>query len=442
MNLFGTDGIRGIAGEDLSCEVAYSLGRALSETLPSGGEIGLGKDTRVSGDMLEAALIAGITSAGRNVVRFGVITTPGLSYLIRSLKLCGGVMVSASHNPYEYNGLKVFGPDGKKIPDEMEILISKMILDRISQGGMPGKNRNVGRIRQGEHLVEKYVEFLLNLPTQSFRGLKVLVDTANGSTSFFWKRVWGGLGARVESINSDPDGYNINLECGATHPESLSRRMKEGGFDAGFAFDGDGDRLIASDEKGDVLDGDHIMAQMAVDMKAKGILPKDTVVGTVMANLGLEIFLNQNGINLIRTPVGDRYVLEKMEEEGLNLGGEQSGHIIFRTVLPAGDGLVTSILLTDAIMCSGKRLSEVYGLIKKFPQVMRNIKASNPREVIRNPLVEDTVGKVKEFLGSQGRVVVRASGTEPLVRVMVESDDHEKVATCIEWLEEVVKKVI
>jgi len=439
MNLFGTDGIRGVANKDLSWKVAFKLGRSLGVFLSQGQRIGLAKDTRLSGDMLESALIAGLTSAGRDVVRFGVVTTPGLSFLIREAGLGGGVMVSASHNPYEYNGLKVFGPDGKKIPDEMEILVSQEILKDEDEGPFPA-GREIGRVYPGEALVERYLDFLAELPRRGFRGFRVVLDAANGSTSFAGPKVWERLGAHVEVLNCEPDGCNINRDCGSTHPEGLSRKVVEGGFDAGFAFDGDGDRCIAVDEKGQFLDGDHILAVMALDLARRGALAKNCVVGTVMANLGLEVFLERQGITLIRTPVGDRFVLEKMDQEGLSLGGEQSGHIIFRDILPAGDGLITSLLLADAAVSTGKRFSELRALLTKIPQVMVNVRVEDPKVVAGNHTVLQAVERVRKDLGYKGRVLVRASGTEPLVRIMVESEDDEKVTWCIKYLREVIER--
>jgi phosphoglucosamine mutase len=366
MNLFGTDGIRGVANAELTCEIAFRLGRAMGTYLSPGMDLCVGKDTRVSGDMLEAAIVAGATSTGRNILRLGVITTPGLSFLVKDLGLGGGVMISASHNPAEYNGLKVFGPDGKKIPDETECRFSEFILAQGDAGALP-IGPSVGRVLPGEALVIRYAHFLEKAPQERLSGLRVALDTANGATSSIAPGVWRNLGASVTVINDTPDGLNINRECGSTHLDSLvelvrSRKPADSTrFDVGFAYDGDGDRCLVVDENGDVLDGDHIMAILALDMANRGVLSGNTVVGTVMSNYGLEECLRQRDIVLERTPVGDRYVLEKMEERGFKLGGEQSGHIIVRDVLWAGDGILTSLLLADAVVRVGEDRSRNWG---------------------------------------------------------------------------------
>ncbi|QUL97972.1 MAG: phosphoglucosamine mutase [Candidatus Fermentithermobacillus carboniphilus] len=439
MNLFGTDGIRGVANADLSWETAFRLGRAVGLYLSPGRDLCVGKDTRASGDMLEAALIAGITSTGRHVTRFGRVTTPGLSYLVRRLSFGGGIMISASHNPFEYNGLKVFGPDGRKIPDETEIFFSRLILEKSDDGPFP-TGSGIGRVADGFSLSDHYVEFLANIPRQRFSGLKVLLDTANGSTSDIAPRVWRQVCKEVSVINDTPDGCNINKECGSTHPEKLRRLVKEGGFDVGFAYDGDGDRCIAVDEKGQILDGDHIMAILAIWMKDAGTLKGDTVVGTVMANIGLELCLKEHGIKFVRTPVGDRYVLEEMDRGGYSLGGEQSGHVIFRDILPAGDGIITSLILADVLTSSGSRLSELRSIVPKVPQVMVNVRVSQPRAIMERERMLQAIETAQNQIGTGGRVLVRASGTEPVIRVMVESFDHAKVTRCIQYLEEVIRE--
>lgn len=454
MNLFGTDGIRDVANAGLSWRIAFRLGRAMGTYLSPGRNLCVGKDTRVSGDMLEAAIIAGVTSAGRNIVRLGVITTPGLSYLVKELELGGGVMISASHNPAEYNGLKVFGSDGKKIPDEIEILFSRFILAE-NDGDFYPIGSGLGRVIPGESAVLRYTRFLRGLPTVDLSGLRVALDTANGSTSSIAPEVWTGLGAKVEVINNTPDGLNINRDCGSTHLEVLGRMMRtglpdvavlygespgRGRFDAGFAYDGDGDRCLALDENGDVLDGDHIMAILGLDMMERGLLAGRTVVGTVMSNFGLEKCLRKHDIALERTPVGDRCVLEKMEERGFKLGGEQSGHIIIRDALWAGDGIVTSLLLADVLTRSGKTLSQLGSVMKSIPQTLVNVKASNPKALVKSDAVAKAVIKAQSDLFGKGRVLVRPSGTEPLVRIMVEAEDSRMVTFCVEYLEEVIRR--
>jgi len=399
--------------------------------------------------MLEAALVAGITSTGRNVVRLGVITTPGLSYLLRELGLGGGVMISASHNPAEYNGLKVFGPDGKKIPDSLEVLFSQFI-EGAGDGDVYPTGRGIGRVLSGEDAVDRYVDFLCRVPRNDLSRLRVVLDTANGSTSQIAAKVWRRLAGRVDVMFDAPDGFNINDKCGSTHPGALAGRMVEAvaagaGHDVGFAYDGDGDRCIAVDETGEVRDGDHIMAILAVDMAKTGRLPGNVVVGTVMSNYGLEVGLQEHGISLERTPVGDRYVLEKMEESGYNLGGEQSGHIIVKDVLGAGDGILTSLMVADVLAgaggaVTGRRLSELASVMSKTPQHLVNVKATDPRGLVKRDQVVQAVRKVQSDLGSTGRVLVRPSGTEPLVRIMVESLDSGMVQSCIQYLEEVIRR--
>ncbi len=437
MNLFGTDGIRGVANANLTWHTAFRLGRAMGIHLSEGIPLCVGKDTRASGDMLESSIIAGITSAGKNVVRLGVITTPGLSFLVQHLGLAGGVMISASHNPPEYNGLKVFGKDGKKIPDRTEELFSRFIKGD-SDGDVFPTGKDIGRVISGEAYVEKYVDFLCSVPKNDLSGLRVMIDAANGSASAIAPLVWRRLGALAGSINDAPDGWNINKNCGSTHPDDLCKRVSTGEVDAGFAYDGDGDRCIMVDESGKVRDGDHAMAILALDMAAKGKLAGGTVVGTVMSNFGLETCLAKNNLRLARTPVGDRYVLEKMEEQGYSLGGEQSGHIIVRDILCTGDGILTSLLIADAIAGSGKRMSELASVMTRIPQHLVNVKVQDPRSLIKRDAVLRAVDKAQTDLGDRGRVLVRASGTEPLVRIMVEAIDSHMVQSCIQYLEEVI----
>lgn len=444
MNLFGTDGIRGVANSELTHRTAFKLGRAMGLYLSPGKDLCVGKDPRASGDMLEAAISAGITSTGRNVVRLGVITTPGLSFLTKDLGLGGGVMISASHNPSEYNGLKVFGPDGKKIPDETEVMFSEFI-DGDGDGERFPTGRGIGRVLPGEAEVDRYVAFLRGAVKHDLSGLRVALDTANGSTSSIARRVWSGLAGGLEILSDLPDGHNINDRCGSTHPRALSEMMaaerKAGnGFDAGFAYDGDGDRCIAFDENGEVLDGDHLMAILAIDMLAKGRLFGSTVVGTVMSNFGLEVCLSGRNMRLERTPVGDRFVLEKMEESGFKLGGEQSGHIIVRDMLWAGDGILTSLLVANVMAETGKTLSELGSVMSSIPQHLVNVRASDPKGLVKKEAVVAAVKKAQEDLGANGRVLVRPSGTEPLVRIMVESLDSNMVQSCIQYLEGVISR--
>jgi phosphoglucosamine mutase len=387
--------------------------------------------------MLEAALIAGITSTGRDAICLGVITTPGLSYTVNRFKLGGGVMISASHNPLEYNGLKVFGPDGRKISEETELLFSRMILGEAGCLSLPAGER-IGTATDGRGMVGSYVEFLRGFVEPGMSGLRIVVDAANGSASHLAPQVWKALDGDVTFINCSPNGVNINKGCGSTAPAGLAEEVVRGGYDAGFAYDGDGDRCIAVDEKGNVINGDHIMAIMASNMAANNRLAGNTVVGTVMANLGLELYLSSCGIRLLRTPVGDRFVLEEMERGGYTLGGEQSGHIIFGHILPAGDGMLTSLKLARVLAESGRSLSELASCVKPAPQVLVNVECDSPREVVNLPGVQEAVKKVSKDLEGVGRVVVRPSGTEPLVRIMVESQDAATVDRCIRYLKSVI----
>ncbi len=437
MNLFGTDGIRGIANEDLTCEIAFRLGQTVGMHLSSKEKVCIGKDTRVSGDMLEASLVAGITSTGRDVIRLGVITTPGLSFIVSRYGLGGGVMISASHNLFEYNGLKVFGPDGRKISDDMEIKFSRIILSRNANWRFPTGN-GIGKVIDGCELVHGYVEFLTQVPKVDFSGLKVLVDAANGSSADLAMKVWEPLCPQTGFINCSPDGLNINKNCGSTNPQYLASKVVKGKFNVGFAYDGDGDRCIAVDEQGNVLSGDHIMAIMALDMAEHGCLQKSTVVGTVMANLGLEKCLCSRGITLLRTPVGDRFVLEEMDRGGYILGGEQSGHIIFGHILPAGDGMLTSLLLAEVVAKTGRSLSELASVLEQIPQSLVNVKAKCPGRVVTLPSVQQAIEEAGKGLAGRGRVLVRASGTEPVVRIMVESHDNKLVDECVKYLKSVI----
>jgi phosphoglucosamine mutase len=450
MNLFGTDGIRGIANAGLSWHKAFRLGRAMGIQLSPGTDLCVGKDTRASGDMLEASIVAGITSTGRNVVRLGVITTPGLSYLVKELRLGGGVMISASHNPGEYNGLKVFGPDGRKVPDATEVRFSEFV-EGPSDGDAFPTGRSIGRVLSGEVSVDRYVDFLCGAPKNDLSRLRVVLDTANGSTSFIAAKVWTRLAGLALVMNNAPDGSNINERCGSTHPYALAEKVasaraakeseaSKGAFDAGFSYDGDGDRCIAVDETGVVQDGDHIMVILALDMAQKGRLAGNAVVGTVMSNYGLEVGLRKHGISLERTPVGDRYVLEKMEELGFRLGGEQSGHIIVRDILWAGDGILTSLLVADVMAGTGKTLSELASVMSSVPQHLVNVRAADPKGLVKREPVVKAISKAQSDLGNRGRVLVRPSGTEPLVRIMVESLDPDMVHLCIQYLEEVIRR--
>lgn len=438
MNLFGTDGIRGVANEDLTPEVAFKLGLALGLYVVPGGKVGVAKDTRASGDMLEAAVVAGLCASGCRAVTFGVLTTPGLAYLTRETGLDGGVMISASHNPGEFNGLKVFGHTGRKIDDSLEEKISAFILSDGKCAGRPTGN-GVGRVIRAEGEVSRYVEFLSGIPRVRFSELKVMVDCANGATGQVARHVWENLGAHVKTLNSDGDGEMINFRCGSTHPETLAARMKDEGFDVGFAHDGDGDRCIAVNSTGGVEDGDRIIGVMAKDMKEGGRLNGNTVVGTVMSNLGLELYLTSLGIRFVRTAVGDRYVLDEMDRGGYSLGGEQSGHIIFRDIAPTGDGIMTSLLLTEVLVRRGTTLEALTAGIPSIPQVLLNVPVSDKSQAMESPALKKELGKASMEFGGRGRVFVRPSGTEPVIRVMVEAPEVEVAHEWARRIAEVIR---
>jgi len=344
--------------------------------------------------MLEAALVAGLTSSGRNAVRLGIVTTPGLSYIVKHAGLGGGVMISASHNPFEYNGLKVFGPDGTKVPDETEEMFSAFISENPDGGAYP-TGRAIGRVLPGEGLVDDYVNFLVRVPGRVLAGMRVAVDAANGSTSNIAGRVWEGVGAKVQVICDSPDGYNINDHCGSTHIDSLKMFVKHSHVDAGFAYDGDGDRCIATDEYGEEMNGDHMMAVLADSMASRGALKGNVVVGTVMSNFGLEAFLGERGIGLVRTQVGDRFVLEVMRKGGYSLGGEQSGHIILRDILETGDGILTSLMVAAVAAETGSAMSSLRSMVQDLPQTLVNVKTANAKTVVAKEAVIRAVEKAQ-----------------------------------------------
>ena len=374
--LFGTDGVRGIANsKELDAKMAYDLGRAGSYVLSKENNhksvILVGKDTRASGDMLEAALIAGICSTGAKAVRLGVIPTPAVAYLARKMNADAGVVISASHNPFEFNGIKFFNNKGYKLSDDIEDEIESVIGSGMAGVPEPVAG-DIGRVEEMDNAADEYVKFALTASTVSLSGMKIALDTACGASSYTSPAAFEKLGAEVITIHNNPDGININYNCGSTHMESLSDFVKKNGCDIGLAFDGDADRMLAVDENGKVVDGDEIMAICALYLKEKGRLKKNAVVATVMSNLGLSIFGEENGINVPKTKVGDRYVLEEMLKEGYSIGGEQSGHIIMLDYNTTGDGLVSAIVLSSILKESGKKLSELAGVIKILPQSLFN----------------------------------------------------------------------
>lgn len=429
--MFGTDGVRGIANKELTSQIAYDLGRAGAYVLTEGAhkpKIIVGMDTRISGDMLEAALVAGILSVGAEAIRLGVVPTPAVAYLTRKYGADAGVVISASHNPVEYNGIKFFNSQGYKLSDELEDRIQAVI--ESSFEGVPSPvGGDLGRKKTEEAGLDEYIEFAKSTIDVDLKGMKIALDCANGANYIAAVETFRSLGAEVVVINNDPDGVNINKNCGSTHPEELMEYVVKKGCDLGLAFDGDADRCLAIDEKGNLINGDFMIAICGKYLKEQGKLNKDAVVVTVMSNLGLEIALNKEDIKTVKTKVGDRYVLEEMIKEGYKLGGEQSGHVIFLDHNTTGDGLVTGLQVASILKKSGKTLSELASMMKELPQVLVNAKIPNDKKNIYETDEEiiNEIRGMEEKLHGCGRVLIRPSGTEPLVRVMLEGENQEEI---------------
>ncbi|WP_434578475.1 phosphoglucosamine mutase [Thermoanaerobacterium thermosaccharolyticum] len=441
--LFGTDGVRGVANKDLTPQLAFELGRAGAYVLTECSrrpKILIGRDSRVSGDMLQSALTAGLTSVGAEVIDAGIIPTPAVAYLTRLYKLDAGVVISASHNPVEYNGIKFFNKDGYKLPDEVEDKIEKIINENSDLPTPTGLD--VGNVIESKSAQRDYIEFLKSTINCDLKGLKIVLDCAYGASSTIAPILFHELGADVILYGSHPNGEKINVKCGSTNPKVLQEIVAGTGADVGFAFDGDADRLIAVDEKGNVVDGDHIMAMCGIHLKSKGKLNKNTVVVTVMSNIGLDIALKQNGIDVVKTKVGDRYVLEEMVRNGYSIGGEQSGHIIFLDHNTTGDGEITALKVAELLVSSGKKLSELSGVMVSYPQVLINAKVKNE---LKHKYMDDKdiareINKLEKEMQGEGRVLIRPSGTEPLVRVMVEGKDQEKIESMAKELASLIEK--
>lgn len=440
--LFGTDGVRGIANEELTCDLAFKLARAGAAILGSGikrPKFVLGTDTRLSSDMLESAMVAGLCSAGSDAVLVGVLPTPAVAYLIRHLGADGGIVISASHNPAQYNGIKFFDRNGYKLDDDVE----EAIETKVFEGNMeiPCTDGDLGRKINEAQGIRYYADFLKGTVSRGFEGLKVGVDCANGAAYKIAPLVLEELGASVSVINDSPDGMNINAQCGSTHPEGLAAFVKERGLDIGLAFDGDADRLIAVDGRGEIIDGDYIMAICAQRLKEQGKLAGDTVVATVMSNLGLHKAMKKIGCRVEETKVGDRYVLERMMEKGYSLGGEQSGHIIFLDINTTGDGMLTALQLLESVKYFGKCLSDLCSTMQKFPQVLVNarVKNSNKEAYRQDEVILSEIEKIQNQLEGNGRVLIRPSGTEPLVRIMLEGQDTGQLKQYAENLAKVIE---
>ena len=428
--MFGTDGVRGIANRDLTCELAMQIGRAGAYVLANevhSPRILVGTDSRKSGAMLAAALSAGICSVGGDVLDVGVLPTPAMAYLVRLFEADAAVMISASHNPMEYNGIKWFSGKGFKLSDETEDRIEAIV--KGSETLPAPEGRDIGRIIPAVRARQEYIDYLVSQSKNRFDGLTVALDCANGAASTVAKDVFEALGAKVIATACAPDGTNINDDCGSTHPERLQQIVTRNEADAGFAFDGDADRLISTDEHGNIVNGDQAMGILAMHMQAKGELPRNTLVITVMSNLGLKKRMRQAGISLAETGVGDRYVLEEMLKEGYAIGGEQSGHIILLDKNTTGDGIMSAIQLLNVVVESKKNLSELASEIPEFPQVLVNVTVANDKKEAAMADAELMAKKaaVEEILGDDGRVLIRASGTEPLIRIMLEGPDEKEI---------------
>lgn len=438
---FGTDGIRGVANLDLTPELAFKIGRTGGYVLTKSSDrakVVVGRDTRISGVMLESALVAGLLSIGAEVIRLGVISTPGVAYMTKALGANAGVMISASHNPVEDNGIKFFGGDGFKLLDEMEAEI-EYYLDQAEDQLPRPTGAKVGRIIDYFEGFNKYLSYLKSTVNGDFSGLKIVVDCANGASSALAPRILADLEADIITIASNPNGININVDCGSTHPERLQQEVVAQKAHLGLAFDGDADRLIAVDEKGNIVDGDHILYICGTALKAKGLLQKDTIVTTVMANYGLKAALQSAGIAMKQTAVGDRYVMEEMVEGGYNLGGEQSGHVIFLDYIPTGDGLLTALQLLQAVKESGKPLSELAENVVKYPQVLVNVRVAEKQGWDENPRIKQAIAEGEQALGDHGRILVRPSGTEPIIRVMAEGPDENEINAIVNKIAQVIE---
>ncbi|MEU4693272.1 phosphoglucosamine mutase [Actinoplanes sp. NPDC023714] len=442
--LFGTDGVRGLANGDLltpelALSVAVAAARVLVETDGSHQPVAIvGRDPRASGEMLEAAVVAGLTSAGATVVRVGVLPTPAVAYLVAETNADLGVMLSASHNPMPDNGIKLFAAGGTKLPDELEERIEQAVADGHGQVGRP-TGAGIGRVHDLLDGAEHYIKHLVGSLSQPLAGIKVVVDCANGAASEVAPIAYREAGAEVIAIHAEPDGLNINDECGSTHLDKVRDAVLREGADLGLAHDGDADRCLAVTATGEVVDGDQIMAILALAMRDAGTLTDDTLVATVMSNLGLRIAMKQSGITLLETKVGDRYVLEELQNGALALGGEQSGHIVMPAFATTGDGVLTGLHLMAQIAATGKSLADLASVVHKLPQVLINVRVGDRDAGASAPTVQAAVALAENELGETGRVLLRPSGTEPLVRVMVEAGSEEKARSVAERIADEVR---
>ena len=447
--LFGTDGIRGVVNAGLDADLAYKVGLAAAAVLSkekAAGErplVTIGKDTRISGDLLKGALIAGLCTAGADVLDLGTLPTPGVAWVTVDQKADAGIVISASHNPYEHNGIKIFNGQGFKLSDALEEKIEEIVL--FSHNDVSRKTHGqIGKVTYVAHKAsEDYIDHLESTISGDLSGLRILVDCANGAASATAARLFDRFDKlRTDVINADPDGININEKCGSTHMDALAAMVKAGGYDIGIAFDGDADRCLAVDELGDLIDGDQIMAACGVSMKAAGKLPGDTIVATVMSNIGLHAYTKEHGLTLECTSVGDRNVLERMLEKGYMIGGEQSGHMIFLEHATTGDGELTALKLLELLHNSGEKASELFGRCKRYPQVLINVPVSGndaKQRVMNAQWLQDAIKEQEGALNGDGRILIRPSGTEALVRVMVEASNDQTAQSVAENLANLIK---
>ncbi len=440
--LFGTDGARGVANTEISCTLAMDIGRAAAMVVARDRAVKrplflLGHDTRISHDMLCSALAAGLCSVGADVVTLGTVPTPAVAYLVANSDADAAIMLSASHNPYEFNGIKIFGADGFKLTDEEEEEIEAIVLDHAVEYDLKS-NADLGTIRNGEEMVERYIDHIVSSVQGDLSG--IAADCANGSASATAAKIFDRLGAQVTILNDQPDGININENCGSTHIAALGEYVRKNGYDVGVAFDGDADRCLAVDENGELVDGDKLIAIFAQRMKQEGKLANDTAVVTVMSNIGFFKFAEQAGIHVEKTGVGDRYVLQNMLENGHLIGGEQSGHIILREYMTTGDGQLTAVQLLDAMKKDGRTLSQIASLMRVYPQVLLNVRGD--REKLKalkgDPSLQKRQQELEEQMQGNGRILVRPSGTEPVVRIMVEGPEEKMIMDIAKAMEQTI----
>ena len=447
---FGTDGIRRIANTELTPELVYKVAKAgayvLSKHTDHTPTILIGRDTRISGTLIESAMVAGFLSYGANVKLLGVLPTPGVAYLTRKLNADASVVISASHNTYEFNGIKYFSNKGMKIPDTLEEEIEE-IMESGKLEELTAKNEKIGVSEYALDLMDEYVYFFRKnfddvIDQYNNNDFVVALDTANGATSVVAEKVFKALGINYRIINNNPDGININDNCGSTHLEGLKKYVVENHMSLGVAYDGDGDRCLAVDEKGNEIDGDKLLAIISQSLKRKGKLQKDTIVATVMSNLGLNKYARDNGMELLQTKVGDRYVLEEMLKDGYNLGGEQSGHVILLDYNPTGDGILTSLMLITAMLEENAKASELASIVKLYPQILINAKVDSSKkyDYEQDEEIKEAIEKLEREFAGNGRVLIRPSGTEPLVRVMIEGEDQEYITKKAQEIADLIEK--